>query len=56
MISEHSGDEGISIAVRQMIASSKKTPHSVLRILAEDDVDCISKLARKHLSKCDMGN
>ncbi len=49
LISEYAGDDGISIGVRQLIASSRNTPLNILKVLEADEVDCIAMVARQNV-------
>jgi hypothetical protein len=43
------GDSGISLGIRLLVATSKRTPKSVLNLLRSDDADLVSIAARRSL-------
>lgn len=49
MLKNFLGDEGIALGVRGMIASHKRTPVAVLRMLKNDPADFVCKLASENL-------
>jgi hypothetical protein len=49
LISQYSGDDGISLGVRSLIAAHNHTPRNVLKILTTDDADLVSSSARRSL-------
>lgn len=49
LLDSHSGDEGVSLGVRHLLARSPRTPRNVLVRLADDDADFIADCARRQL-------
>jgi hypothetical protein len=49
LLSHYSGDDGISLGVRSLIAAHNQTPRSVLKILTTDHADLVSSSARRSL-------